>query len=203
MHVIVIGAFLISCQAIPQTEENLAEVREAAARVLPEHLLGRAYEKTELKRCGAGTDIESLNFTGTFPVHRRTHDIHERSVVICELRHKERSISRGCTLTRERILAFPGIEQGVELAEEAAEAEVREFLQQLAERTGEVVDGEIFSADQFRSISKVHASPGNGESGGFSAIYAADGCSSRSLSAVVRRHPTLTIVKLGRSFAIC
>jgi len=207
----------LGCTPIPYTEAEIDELAEYSHELLAQRLQNMEFERSEIEKCelvvrrrhdhGVDATFVTTRFKAIYPNRSSEPDLKIHDTVECRLVQifldsKRTSIERKCSLGVQNLIRFPSVSSEVEVGGEIKVDVARKFLEFLTQRIGETIDRQIFSADQFASISSISGFD-SGNRLSVIAVYESNGCSTYTIAAKGTLEPTLTFHDIRRNHSIC
>ena len=174
------------CKSISLAHEDAGEIVGMARDLFPDIPVNTTFETAAIERCtqtnvlddGQQSHMEMITLVGQFRDRSDIPDVRTHDAVSCKIILYSRSglpysSRRSCNRKVNRFLTFSGIPHEISVPESSNLDAVRQYLRHLSRQVGSIVDGQIFTEDEFSSISRVRVGSNNRQSH-FYATYSSD-----------------------------
>ena len=203
------------CPVIAHSQSEAREIQELARELVPANLANVEFETIKVQKCGIPVNHfdgrparrEELSFEGYFPYRSTVPDARSRDIVKCDIRTITvygvlQRKQRKCDYVVETFLTFTGIPSEISVGQGSGLSDVREYLSHLSSQVGTIIDGRVFSEEEFQKLSRVRVH--KNDSGKYLyASYTRVGCQSTSIQAVSKGNSALEFSALKRREMTC
>jgi len=205
MNSLILAAVWLGYTPLPHTQADVNEALAHAASVTPDDLRTTGFASTDISKRGLDEGKVVFLFEGRYPIEAGSGGVGRQRVLNCEITRVALDVSKTCTVTEHRMMAFGGIDQPIELDVGVAESDARRVLQYLAERVGTLVEEHELLEWEFRRIEQVSVSDSPAGAPNFALTYLSGGeCSSYWILVQGERHDAeLKLGTVSRSRSVC
>lgn len=222
MHALIASALFAamptadSCTTTTYSEPEANELLVSVVEVLPARLRDSEFETLNIDKCersfrdhrGRMLRVVELQLEAKFPNRSTVSDATIRDWIHCDLIRRvvfdePQEYKKRCYRSVETLLSFNGIPGQIEVGEPEEHLDVaRQYLIYLSRQVGSIVDGRLFSSEEFQKLSRVHVS-GHSPRRHAYASYGLEDCRSNSIRATATGEDVLEFSDLKRRDTIC
>ena len=206
-----------SCATIPQSHKESEAIVSMAWELFSDKPASSEFDFVEVKNCtetvvlsdGREKHMEKTTFVGRFSDRSSIPDVRIHDAVACHIilyvisGIPDKSSHR-CHRKIETFLTFPGIPHEIAVSEGSDLGAVRQYLGHLSRQVGSIVDGRIFTEDEFLNISDVRVTS-NSRYSHFYATYSVNtsSCETESFNTKATGESTYEFLEIERRGLVC
>jgi hypothetical protein len=205
------------CNTIPISHKESEPIISKAWELFSDKPASSEFEFAEVTRCnetvvlndGREKHIDKTTFVGRFSDRSSIPDVRIHDAVSCNIilyvisGIPDRSTQR-CHRKIETFLTFSGIPHEITVSEGSDLGAVRQYLGHLSRQVGTIIDGRLFTEDEFRQISSVRVTS-NSRRSHFYARYHVKGskCTTASIESKATGESVFEFFEIERGGTVC
>ena len=206
-----------SCATIPLSHKESETIVSMAWELFSDKPKSSDFELTEVEKCtetvvlkdGREKHMEKTTFVGHFSDRSTIPDVRIHDAVSCHtiryfISRIPDELSQRCTRRLQTFLTYPGIPHEIAVSEGSDLGAVRQYLGYLSRQVGSIIDGRVFTEDEFLNISDVRVTS-NSRQSHFYATYLVNtsSCTTESLNSTATGQSVYEFLKIERRGLVC